>query len=128
MIVGDFAPSLRTGLHEALCFALRPAGSGSDGGGAWPSDAEGELSAFSLPLASLHQQHVPLSRLPAYLSRQCLRLPRRNRTQTPLQHLLHDLALGPALQHRGRQQFAVLHAEELPRRAAAHGLGELALG
>lgn len=99
----------------------------SDNSSAWPSHAEGELSAFSLSLAGLHEQHVPLSWLPAYLSWQCLRLPRSDRTQAPLQHLLHDLALCPPHQFHRWQQLTVLHTEKLPGCTAAHGLQQLAV-
>ncbi|CAG09331.1 unnamed protein product, partial [Tetraodon nigroviridis] len=75
-----------------------------DNGTAGPCDAEGELGAFSLPLARLHQQHVPLPRLPAHLAGQWLRLARRHRTQTPVQRLLFNPPLGPAhQQHRRRR-------------------------
>lgn len=87
--------------HRAfLFFFLLVAGHNNS---AWPSYAKGQLSAFSLSLASLREQHVPLPWFPAYLSWQCLRLPHCYRTQTPLRHLFYNIALCPANQYYGRR-------------------------
>lgn len=87
--------------HRAfLFFFLLLAGHNSS---AWPSYAKGQLSAFSLSLASLREQYVPLPWFPAYLSWQCLRLPHCYRTQTPVRHLFYNIALCPANQYYGRR-------------------------
>lgn len=125
----DFAApdGLKEQMHKSISYFFVCLAGSSDNSSAWPSHAEGELSAFSLSLAGLHEQHVPLSWLPAYLSWQCLRLPRSNRTQAPLQRLLHDLALCPPYQFHRWQQLTVLHTEKLPGCTAAHGLQQLAV-
>lgn len=107
---------------KSIWFSCCPAGlSGNSTAG--PCDAAGELSAFSLSLASLHQQHVPLPRLPARIGRQWLRLPHHNWAQAPLQRLLFNPALYPA--HKQHRRLSVLHAEELACRPETSRLHQL---
>lgn len=112
-----------------MCKSIRvsccPAGLGGDNSTAGPCDAACELSAFSLSLASLHQQHVPLPRLPAHTGRQWLRLPHHNRAQAPLQRLLFNPALYPAHEQHGRCRLSLLHAEELACRPETSRLHQL---
>ena len=118
-------------MHEAIFFFSSLAGSSHHNSSAWPCYAEGKLSAFSLSLASLRQQYLPLPRLPAYLTWQCLWLTHCNWTQTPLQHLLHNLALCPAHQYHYSlrwKQLTLLDPEKLPRCTATRGLHELTVG
>lgn len=106
-------------------FSRCAAGLSGDNSTAGPCDAEGELSAFSLSLASLHQQHVPLPRLPAHPGRQRLWLPHHNGAQAPLQRLLFDPALYPAHEQHRRRGLPLLHAEELARRPETSRLHQL---
>lgn len=101
------------------------------GSGAGPAHAEGQLSAFSLPLSGLCQQRIAIARLPAHLFWQRLRLAGGGRAQTPLQHLLHHAALYCSPHwHRQRRwwQLTLHHAEELARRTAPSGFQQLSLG
>lgn len=109
---------------KSIRFSCCPAGLSGDST-AGPCDAEGELSAFSLSLSSLHQQHVPLPRLPAHTGRQWLWLPHHSRTQTPLQRLLFNPALYPAHEQHRRCRLSVLHAEELTCCPETSGLHQL---
>lgn len=110
---------------KSIRFSCFPAGLSGDNSTAGPCDAAGELSAFSLSLASLHQQHVPLARLPAHNGRQWLRLPHHNRAQAPLQRLLFNPALYPAHEQHRRRRLSLLHAEELARRPETSRLRQL---
>lgn len=105
-----------------------PAGLSGDSGAAGPGHAEGELSAFALSLARLHQQRVPLPRLPAHLGRQWLQLPHRKRTQTPLQRLLLHPPLRPAREQPRRHRLPLLHTEELTCRPEKSRLRQLQVG
>lgn len=121
-----YCPRIVSAYNHSSCIFSPLAGYSSS---AWASHAKGELSAFPLPLAGLREQHVSLPWLPAYLSWQCLRLPRRHRTQTPVLRLFYDVALRPANQHFGRRwrRLALLHPEKLPGRAASRGLHKLSV-
>lgn len=112
-------------MYKSICFSCCPAGLRGDNSTAGPCDAQGELSAFSLSLGGLHQQHVPLPRLPAHLSRRWLRLPHRNRTQTPLQRLLLNPPLCPVHEQHRRHRLSVLHTEELTGRPEESRLHQL---
>lgn len=115
-------------MYKSIRFPHCPPGLSGDNSTAGPCDAEGELSAFSLSLARLHQQHVSLPRLPAHLGRQWLRLPHRKRTQTPLQCLLFNPPLCPAHRQHRRHRLTVLHTEELPRSPEKSRLHQLQVG
>lgn len=130
MIGNDFfiAPSGHKCM-KAYCFLFPHSLSGSNSyvSSPWQGHAEGELSAFSLSLTSLHQWYVPLPWLSTYLIQQRSRFAHRNRTQALLQRLLYNVALCSASWYRQcwQQWFSLYKPQKLPSGAATHGLNEL---
>lgn len=108
-------------------FFSPPAGCSSHNSPAWSCYAKGLFSAFSLSLASLHHQYLPIPWLSAYLYWQCLWLPHHNRTQTLLQHLIYNPALCAAHQQHRRQWLTLLHQEKFPCRTAPRQLHKLTI-